>query len=200
MFAYCGNNPVMGVDSNGDFWNVLAGAIVGGAINFVSATISEIIEGDFDYSKDISKIVLSTAIGAAEGAALAACPTACVTISAFASAADTALCGIIDGDDIRHIVTDSIISGTLGAVVGSGGSDFLEGGNLLNDAAKSFGKLYKKGIHPTVKKSGKKTIKQAGKYIGHSYASGQIEDVMYGGIEQFASFTTNKIIDRLTRE
>ena len=30
LFAYCGNNPISRADSNGFFWHIVAGAVVGG--------------------------------------------------------------------------------------------------------------------------------------------------------------------------
>ena len=187
LYAYCDNNPVMRVDVGGEFWNVIIGAVIGGTINMVSSIISEVIEGDFTLS-DIGQIALSTAIGAVEGAAIALCPAASVAFSATASALDTAVNGIIDGDSVGEIVTNSLLSGAIGAVAGSGGSDFVKGGKLINEAAGSLGNAVKKGVHPVVKKAAKKTIKKAAKSIAKSYVSGQVEDIAYGGLYEFSSF------------
>ena len=40
MFAYCENNPVMGVDYNGEFLNVIIGAAVGGIISAATTAFS----------------------------------------------------------------------------------------------------------------------------------------------------------------
>ena len=45
LFAYCDNNPVMRIDNGGEFWHILAGAIIGSVSNLISATIAEGIEG-----------------------------------------------------------------------------------------------------------------------------------------------------------
>ena len=37
LYAYCDNNPIMREDGDGEFWHILAGALIGGIIN---ATIS----------------------------------------------------------------------------------------------------------------------------------------------------------------
>ncbi|MBP3923084.1 MAG: DNRLRE domain-containing protein [Ruminiclostridium sp.] len=187
LYAYCDNNPVMRVDVGGEFWNVIIGAVIGGTINMVSSIISEVIEGDFTLT-DIGQIALSTAIGAVEGAAIALCPAASVAFSATASALDTAVNGIIDGDSVGEIVTNSLLSGAIGAVAGSGGSDFVKGGKLINETAGSLGNAVKKGVHPVVKKAAKKTIKKAAKSIAKSYVSGQVEDIAYGGLYEFSSF------------
>jgi len=45
MFAYCGNNPVAREDDGGEFWNIVAGAIVGVASQFISGVVSNALEG-----------------------------------------------------------------------------------------------------------------------------------------------------------
>ena len=57
-FAYCDNNPVVRVDSNGEFWNYVVGAVVGGAIGAVSTAIA---------GGDAKAVVLSAGIGAVGG-------------------------------------------------------------------------------------------------------------------------------------
>ena len=198
LYAYCDNNPVVRVDHGGEFWNVVIGAAIGGAISLVSSIVSEAIEGDFSW-KDVGQIAISTTIGALEGAAIALCPAASVAISAVASAADTAINGVIDGDSVGEIVTDSLVSGAIGAVAGSGGSEFVKGGKLINDAAGSVGNAIRKGVHPVVKKSARKTIKKAAKKIGREYVAGQIEDFAYGGIYEFTSFYTRSVVRRYRR-
>ena len=193
MFAYCNNNPVVRKDSGGDFWNVVIGAVVGGAISLVSSIVSEAIEGDFTW-KDAGQVAISTTIGAAEGALIALCPTASVPICAVASAADTAINGVIDHNSAGKIVTDSLISGSIGAVAGSFGSEYVKGGKLINDAAGSVGNAVRKGVHPVVKKSARNTIKQATNKIGRGYISAQIEDLAYEGIGKFGSYYTRTVM------
>ena len=57
-FAYCDNNPVVRVDSNGEFWNYVVGAVVGGAIGAVSTAIA---------GGDAKAVALSAGIGAVGG-------------------------------------------------------------------------------------------------------------------------------------
>ena len=66
--------------------------------------------------------------------------------------------GAISGDSVGDIITDSLVSGAIGAVAGSGGSEFVKGGKLMNEAAGSVGNAIRKGVHPAVKKSARKTI------------------------------------------
>lgn len=190
LYAYCDNNPITRSDNGGEFWNVVVGAVVGGAISLVSSTISEIIDGNLD----VGQIAISTAIGVAEGAAIAICPLASVAISATASATDTLINGIIDGDSSEELIINSLISGMIGAVAGSGGSDFVKGGKLINDAASSVGNAIRKGVHPTVKKVARKTVKKAAKTIGRKYISSQLEDFAYSGIYKFSTLFVKSIV------
>ena len=198
LYAYCDNNPITRADDGGQVWNVIIGAAIGGAISLVSSTVSVIcdnaIKGEKFSLKDVGQIAISTTIGALEGAAIALCPAASVAISAAASAADTAINGVIDGDSAGEIVTNSLVSGAIGAVAGSGGSEFVKGGKLINDAAGSVGNAIRKGVHPVVKKSARKIIKKAAKKIGREYVSGQLEDFAYGGIYEFTSFYTRSVV------
>ena len=57
-FAYCDNNPVVRVDSNGEFYNYVVGAVVGGAIGAVSTAIA---------GGDAKAVALSAGIGAVGG-------------------------------------------------------------------------------------------------------------------------------------
>ena len=44
-YAYCGNNPVIRADEDGEFWNFIVGAVIGAAIGVVSNGIANAIEG-----------------------------------------------------------------------------------------------------------------------------------------------------------
>ena len=46
LFAYCDNNPVMRTDDGGEFWSVLAGAVIGAITNVATTVISNAASGD----------------------------------------------------------------------------------------------------------------------------------------------------------
>jgi len=186
MFAYCGNNPVSRKDAGGEVWNVVAGAVVGGTISLVSSVISEVVEGNFEL-RDLGNIAVSTTIGIAEGALSAMFPGATVVVGAFAGAAESFFNGLIDGDTIGSLVYDTLISTMFGALSGTGGSAFRKGDGLMNDAVTSIDNLLKEGMHPTVKKTSKKVIKKAGKYVAKSYIFGQVESIVYGASKKLYS-------------
>ena len=45
MFAYCGNNPVLRKDDNGEFWHLIVGAVVGIVTQYVSDVVTNLAEG-----------------------------------------------------------------------------------------------------------------------------------------------------------
>ena len=65
MFAYCGNNPVMGYDPEGEFtwFTALVGAVVGAAVGVVSALVT---------GGDVKDVVISALSSAAAGAIIGA--------------------------------------------------------------------------------------------------------------------------------
>ena len=196
LYAYCDNNPVMRVDYGGEFRNVLVGGLVGAGVSFVSAVVSEFFGDGLDWREDLDNILISTGIGAVEGAAMAMFPGSTVLIGMLGGVTDATLTGIADGDNVKSIAVNSIISGAFGAIGGAGGTDFAKGGKLINDAFGSIGNAIGKGVHPAVKKAANKTIGKAFKYTKKSFTTGVIEGVSYGALDLFTSRFVNSLIGR----
>ena len=68
LYAYCDNNPVMRVDGDGDFWNILAGAIIGFSSQLVTDLVTSAIEGQLSFSHWSSYV--GATVGGAVGAAI----------------------------------------------------------------------------------------------------------------------------------
>ena len=71
LFAYCENNPVMRADSNGQFWHIVGGAVIGGLIGGISSIVGQAISGN---GINWAEVGVSAASGALTGAITAACP------------------------------------------------------------------------------------------------------------------------------
>lgn len=71
LFVYCGNNPISRADSNGCFWHIVAGAVVGGIIGAVSSIVGQVASGK---SVNWGEVGVSAAAGVLTGAITAACP------------------------------------------------------------------------------------------------------------------------------
>ena len=62
MYLYCGNNPVVRADDEGDFWNIVVGAVVGAVVGGITAALN----GD----DVLAGIGIGAATGAISGATL----------------------------------------------------------------------------------------------------------------------------------
>ena len=65
LFAYCDNNPVMRKDGGGEFWTVLAGAVIGAITNVATTVISNAASGS---ETSFGQVVVAAVSGAASGA------------------------------------------------------------------------------------------------------------------------------------
>ena len=59
MFAYCGNNPIIRSDDDGQFWHIIVGAVIGATVGAISAAIQ---------GKGTAGILAGAVLGAASGA------------------------------------------------------------------------------------------------------------------------------------
>ena len=156
-YAYCGDNPVSRIDSEGQFWNIIVGAIVGTIVGAVSSVVSQVKSGE---GIDWGKVALSAGAGAVTGAiagatlgvglAVAAAGTTAATIGgaaiavaggALASAGGEALNQVIHHgkvDDPTAVIREGIVGG-ISNLIGFGI------GNLVGKAYNSTRAVFKNG-------------------------------------------------------
>ena len=181
LYAYCGNNPVYRCDDGGEFWHILAGAIIGG----VSSLISSAITG-----ASLSDTLISVAFGATSGALCAAFPGgAAAVIGAGMSAAESVVIDIKNNEDVSTIFVDAVVSAGFGAMGGSGDS-FFTNKNTYKEAGNVFKVINNigHGNHPTLKKAAKKTVKKFFKKAGKAMLSETLETL----VTDAAEYGTNK--------
>ena len=178
LYAYCDNNPVMRTDHGGDIWNVIAGAVVGAAVSFVTAVVPEIVKkmADPEYEIDWVGVGISTVFGAVEGALTALCPGASALISAISGAAETGITGWRSGQSFRDTAIDMVWSGALGAATGSWGSNFKKGGSVMNNYADAIVNRIKKAT-PTAKRTLGRAARKAWRQVGGEFGSGIVSSV-----------------------
>lgn len=133
-YAYTGNNPVSRVDPGGEFWNLIGGAIVGGAVSTIVKVASDAISGkkvDFTSGDYWAEIGGAFVAGAATGACL----------SSGVGVAAGALCGAAGGSlgyltasglkgdqvDAEQLAFEAGV-GAAGGALGAGASRFLRFG------------------------------------------------------------------------
>lgn len=85
----------------------------------------------------------------------------------------------------------SHVSGAFGAVSGASGTAFKKGNEIVNNAGHALGTLVQKGLHPVVKKTAKKVMRQGARYVIEEFLVSQTEGIIYAGIE----YGTNGYID-----
>ena len=151
MFAYCGNNPVTRVDEEGDFWNIVAGAVIGGVISAVSQIVSNIVDEDAEW---YDGLVLATVTGAASGALRATGLGVCAQIAGNAAIGFVAELvsqfddGTIGTDEGKLDLCVAAVAGGLSGFIGGKGmrhpsGNYYKAAKTARDVAiKVFGKAY----------------------------------------------------------
>ena len=190
MFAYCDNNPLVRVDDEGEFWHIVAGAVVGAAIG----AISEALNGG-----SVETILVSAVAGglsgglACTGLGVGALVAANVAISAGEEFTKQAITfRSIKQIDYSKVVYEGVVGGVT-AAVSKGGS----GSKHLNNLGKQ---TVKRTVNTTANKGLKAGVKEATKafsYYGKntksfakSFSSNTIKDIVNKAIK----FVIDKII------
>ena len=116
MFAYCGNNPISRIDTSGNFWNIVVGAVVGAAFGAITEIASQVIKHEATGADiDWGAVAVSAIGGAVYGGTMVA--TGSNTAATVASTAATSIAtGVKNGDSIEEIVVNTAKDTTLAAV------------------------------------------------------------------------------------
>ena len=118
LYAYCGNNPVMNVDPNGNFFfSLLVGLAVGAIVGFGGTIVADYVDDGeiFNGSISLESYVANIAVGAVAGAVVATISPAIVSgISSIASSAGSAIA--ISGGAVAVNTTAVAVTGTLGVL------------------------------------------------------------------------------------
>ena len=189
MFAYCGNNPVSRQDNGGEWWNVIIGAVVGGAVSAISTAL------DGGSSEEIW---LSAACGAVSGAFAASGLGGVVgqmAVGAITSAIDSGYQNYNEyksgektlGEAIGGTLVDTALGATFGAM-GAEGTGALKTSNKIAKATnKAIKTLATKGVHPSVRSAAKVALRRGGKYILNEFKSSFVDNVLTTATSNFIS-------------
>ena len=167
MFAYCNNSPIITCDKNGQWLNIVIGAVVGAVVNVVSAALIE--------KKPLDEVLVSGIAGAV-GGGLAACGFGGLA-GAATSLIDSAYGNtkaVMNGEkSVGEALLDTGINTALGAAFGAMGSGskaaVKESMEISKAGFKGFKtvvakKVFKKATHPAVTNAAKRALKTAAKY------------------------------------
>jgi RHS repeat-associated protein len=167
LFAYCDNNPVLRADDGGDFWNIVAGALIGAAVN-VAVTVGV---GLLQKSKlSAGEIIISAVTGAIGGMmASSGMPQGAVTVASMVVGTAESLIkdlAIKKGTkDIDTIMIDAMKSGVIAGVAGYlGGSGIAHENPMLKTAQKAYNTNLKTCLKTAVTRTDvvtKKIVKNA---------------------------------------
>ena len=186
MFAYCNGNPIQNSDPNGDFFNTITGALIGGIIGAIDA---------FTSSKDghpsASTVLASMAVGAATGALAGAGADFAIATGGIGGIAIAAVSGAVAGGANSFVSQTSsgeevnwgkvAIEATVGGVANlltfgcGGGSLVKRGGNVFRNMLNDFTSALMKGTTKTVAgkvvyKTGETVVKHIVKNVGSATA------------------------------
>ena len=123
MFAYCGNNPVIRTDAQGEWWHLIVGAVVGAASQYVSDVVSNLASGKSFTEALVPTSSIVDYLAAAASGALAASGVGALG-SAMANAAIDGVayianCGIngeeVNGTELLFTVATSALTSGKGA-------------------------------------------------------------------------------------
>ena len=126
LFAYCGNNPVIRADSEGTFWHIVGGAVLGAVAGTVTKMITNAISGQKITDGLLTAGIAGAVSGglAASGVGLAGQVVGNALIGAGNNVADQ-LIGMTngtktDGFDVGSMLLDGAIGAAAGFAGGAG--------------------------------------------------------------------------------
>ena len=190
LFAYCQNNPIAFADFNGEWLNIVIGAVVGAAIN----TFAALLEG-----RSWDEVLVSAACGALAGGLTAAGLGALGgAVGSFIDSGYSNYKEVQSGKKtVGEAVTCTLVDTTVGMAFGAMGSssaaEIAVSQSISNAGLSSAKKLLSSSLHPTVKQAAKKALKTAGKYALKTAISEGISAAVTSGISVGISKITPKI-------
>ncbi len=192
LFSYCNSNPICRADSTGHFWNVVIGAVVGGAIGGICTALTGGSKSEVVVSVLCGAVaggLAATGIGGLAGQILIGAVTSCIdsgyqNYNDYASGEKTA----------RQAITSTVVDTAMGATFGAMGFDGTEALKTSNKMVKNthnaLKRLNKDVVHPTVKANAKKVLKQSRKYLISETKEALVDEIMTNavgyGIGEFA--------------
>ena len=69
LYAYCDDNPITRVDGDGQCWNILAGAVIGAAMNVLAGGVAAAVTGQEYTAGDMIAAAIAGGIAGGFGSA-----------------------------------------------------------------------------------------------------------------------------------
>ena len=190
MFAYCRNNPVLAADENGEWLNIVVGAIVGAVVNTVSAVIQQ---------KPIDEIIVSGVCGAVSGGLTAMGFGAAVgAVTSFVDSAYSNTKAVIRGEStigeaIVGTAVDTAVGAAFGAMGAASTSEIAASRQITEAGYSGLKTLCQKGLHPVVKEAAKKAVKSVATYAAKRILTDAASGLTTGAISYGIAWYTSKV-------
>ena len=190
MFAYCRNNPVLAADENGEWLNIVVGAIVGAVVNTVSAVIQQ---------KPIDEIIVSVVCGAVSGGLTAMGFGAAVgAVTSFVDSAYSNTKAVIRGEStigeaIVGTAVDTAVGAAFGAMGAASTSEIAASRQITEAGYSGLKTLCQKGLHPVVKEAAKKAVKSVATYVAKRILTDAASGLTTGAISYGIAWYTSKV-------
>ena len=190
MFAYCRNNPVLAADENGEWLNIVVGAIVGAVVNTVSAVIQQ---------KPIDEIIVSVVCGAVSGGLTAMGFGAAVgAVTSFVDSAYSNTKAVIRGEStigeaIVGTAVDTAVGAAFGAMGAASTSEIAASRQITEAGYSGLKTLCQKGLHPVVKEAAKKAVKSVATYAAKRILTDAASGLTTGAISYGIAWYTSKV-------
>lgn len=191
MFAYCGNNPTIRIDSSGQFFNTICGAIVGAIISAATRQENEsmgeaIVRGMVTGAVAGAGLDICVATGGAAAGLLIA-----GSLGASAAMADTAWEAHNNGKkaSVGDIFLSGVVGGGLNVLFGAAGREFS---NAVGRSVKTVGKaIWNNTVKSITNKSGKVVLKKVVIETAKNMASSTIQ----GGFGKIYTMVGSKLME-----
>ena len=191
MFAYCSNNPIIRIDTSGEFFNTICGAVIGGAIAAITCG-----EGETPAQAFMRGAVTGAIAGAGLDLCIATGGIGGLIVVGITGAAS----GVIDtawekknqGNDINwgEAVANGIIGAGLNVLFGAAGR---EAGNAVGKTLKEVGKAVVTNFKRSI-------TNKAGKVVAKKAVQATLSNSAYSAVQGAAAKVYSLITAKMLKE
>lgn len=198
LFGYCGNNPVVRADTQGDIWHIAIGAGIGAFFGVMTKLATNAIN-DQPLAGGLWTAGIAGAVSgglAASGVGLAGQIIGNATISMVNNAADQCI-GWQNGSKTDSFDYGSLfLDGAIGAIAGFAGGSGAGSKNLTQIGLTNIKRTYNAFTHHGIKAAGK-VLSKGLSYFGKN-TSYMIKPLVKAIVKSSISVITNNEIKKLT--
>lgn len=170
----------MRADNGGEFWHVIAGAVIGGLVSAATSAITQYLLED---KVDWDEVIISAVVGAGTGALTASGVPLYVLApaSAVSGAAESVYSDLKDGKETGEIIGNAIVSAGVNALFSCMGEPSKALNKMYAANKGATKKLITGGLNPKAKNEALKIIKSYYNALGRYMVSEFGDNAFYSG-------------------